>query len=108
MNAQELSNLLDQRATEIAALVRLWQTHLPGCPEDRQFRIWLELHTLETVTYGITLAQQLDKAQTSLSDAENQAVQDALKLNDLLQQRANLEKQLAQQLFDIQNSDSLE
>ncbi len=55
-----------------------------------------------------TLQQQLTNAQSSLSDAENQAVQDALKLNDLLQQRADLEKQLAQQLFDIQNSDSLE
>ena len=52
MNAQELLTSLDQRPNEVAALTRLWQMHLPQCPES-QFKVWLQLHSFDTAHYGI-------------------------------------------------------
>jgi hypothetical protein len=53
MNAQELLTSLDQRSNEVAALTKLWQVNLSECPPERQFKIWLELHTFETAVHGV-------------------------------------------------------
>jgi chromosome segregation ATPase len=57
---------------------------------------------------SLSLEQQLTTAQNSLRDAEGQALQDAMQLNDLLTQRVNLAKQFAQQEFALRNQDALE
>jgi chromosome segregation ATPase len=57
---------------------------------------------------SLSLEQQLTTAQNSLRDAESQALQDAMQLNDLLTQRVNLAKQFAQQEFALRNQDALE
>lgn len=47
-------------------------------------------------------------AQQGLNDGEQTAIQDALQLNDLLQQRLDLNNQFNQQQFDLINGDSIE
>ncbi len=57
---------------------------------------------------SLSLQQQQQTAQNSLNDAENQSIQDAMQLNDLLTQRVSLAKQFAQQEFDLKNQGALE
>jgi hypothetical protein len=51
--ATELIQALNHTEQEISALTKLWQSLLPECPSAYQFRVWLRLHTFETVIYGI-------------------------------------------------------
>jgi hypothetical protein len=58
------------------------------------------------------LSYQLEKmqadAQSQLDDANQQAIQDAIALNDLLKQRVTLAKDFEREKFDLLNEDSLE
>lgn len=57
---------------------------------------------------SLSLQQAQHKAQDELNAGEQQAIQDALQLNDLLTQRVNLIKDFKRQEFDLVNADSLE
>jgi hypothetical protein len=58
------------------------------------------------------LSLQLEKMQEDavrqLDDANQQAIQDAITLNDLLEQRSDLTKQFEREKFDLLNEDSIE
>jgi len=55
-----------------------------------------------------SLQQVLTTDQQTLQQNQSSAVQDALQLNQLLQQRVQLEQQFAQQEFALKNADSVE
>jgi hypothetical protein len=60
----------------------------------------------EYLSNQLQLIQQ--NGQNTLDDGEQQAIQDAINLNNLLQQRVQLVQRLNGQVFDLQNADALE
>lgn len=63
---------------------------------------------LATQYLSYELQQMQKDAQAQLDSANQTAIQDAISLNGLLQQRVDLENQFARQQFDSVNSDSIE
>lgn len=57
---------------------------------------------------SLQLEQIKESSQDQLSQGEQQAIQDAITLNGLLQQKVDLEKSYQQQVFDLTNADSIE
>jgi hypothetical protein len=57
---------------------------------------------------ALSLAKIRQDAQDQLDQSEQDAIQDALKLNDLLTQRNKLNEDFAKQEFDLINADALE
>jgi hypothetical protein len=57
---------------------------------------------------SLTLQKLQKDANANLRDANQQAIQDALKLNDLLTQRVQLGKDYANTIFGLESADSIE
>jgi hypothetical protein len=57
---------------------------------------------------SLTLQKLQQDANANLRDANKQAIQDALKLNDLLTQRVQLGKDYANTIFGLESADSIE
>ena len=57
---------------------------------------------------SLSLKDIQQQNQEQLNQGQQQAISDALRLNDLLQQKVDLERQYNQQIFALQNADSIE
>lgn len=57
---------------------------------------------------SISLQNIQQDATNQLNDAQSQAIQDAMQLNDLLKQRSALMASTTQKVFDLTNADSIE
>ena len=54
MNAETLSVEIDRRTSEVTTLRKFWNSLIPtDCPDEYQFNIWLDLHTFDSVVYGV-------------------------------------------------------
>lgn len=129
----ELNKLLDQLDPEIAQLQKqqkdifhnfedqLTQLRVHDSELQGFLKTWMDINkqVKEYIDAGGSMAkaqeflslqlQQIrDDANKNLRDGEQQAIKDAIQLNDLLKQRQNLIDNFNKQKFDLVNADAIE
>jgi hypothetical protein len=92
------SDVLSQIQSQWTQIVKTVQQYLNAGGDATKAQSYLSLQ----------LEKMQEDAVRQLDDANQQAIQDAITLNDLLEQRSDLTKQFEREKFDLLNEDSIE
>jgi hypothetical protein len=98
-------NALSLHSNALSSFLQTWQQI------NKQVKDYLDAggNAAKAAQYlSLQLEKQRQDAQQQLTDGQQQAVQDAINLNNLLKQRVDLIKQEAQSEFNLINGDAME
>ena len=96
MNAEQSTKQKEQRARDIASLVKLWEAGMPTIepPDEKQFELWFQIHRGDfgTLAFGLQECARLYLQRRGVMDSDHAVRHSSKVMNRYSPDRARFKK----------------